>query len=400
MSQGNWWIVACTGADQREVIYSILKSRVTKGQLCNETAVFEVPLNLKFGSFDDLIRLVDELGKHDATCEAILRRIERQALEIDPTAEFKIIWQRNAMTVDHYIRHFAWDDAKYQRARQIRDNVKLLIDTVTNLDSEVRVKTTTFNELRSQHVVSSGPKRDGLNLMQKNLIDVLTPEKVSKDDFLETEHITTRVVVIPRGLDKEWLSCYETLENFVVPRSSKKFDVTDRDLNTLWSLMLFRSSVEAFRVAARQRRFVLRDFVYSEDDYKRHVENWTKLEAEKSRQETFLTRVCFAAFSECFISWVHLKAMRIFVEAVLRFGVPPNFSAFFIKPTSSSKEKKLRKELGDVFAPPGSYGRNFSSSGGGGPSTAHEQLADALDSEEFYPYVSLYLTPFLQAVQK
>jgi len=397
MSQGSWWIVGCCNEQKgRELTYSVLKSRVTKGQLCTETAVFEVPLNLKFGSFDDLIRLVDDLGKHDITCEGVLRKIERQALEIDSTAEFKIIWQRNAMSVDHYIRHFTWDDAKYQRTRQIRDNVKLLVEAVANLDSEVRVKTANFNEIKAQHSLGGSSKREGLNLLQKNLIEVLSPDKVSPGDFVETEHITTRVVVIPRGQDKEWLSTYEKLEGFVVPRSSKKFDATDRDSNTLWTVMLFRTSVEAFRVAARQKRFIMRDFVYSEDDYKKHVDSWSKLEAEKSRQETFLTRVCYAAFSECFISWMHLKAMRTFVESVLRFCVPPNFSAYLVKPTNASKEKKLRKELADVFTSPVAFGRNFSDCGHQSESIP----AELLDSEEFYPYVCLYVTPFVQAIEK
>ena len=53
--------------------------------------------------------------------------------------------------------------------------------------------------------------------------------------------------------------------------------------------------------------------------------------AEKQKQESILSRICLAAFSECFIAWVHLKAIRIFVECVLRYGVPPDFNAFVLK---------------------------------------------------------------------
>lgn len=52
-------------------------------------------MKLKFGSFDDLIRMADDLVKHDSTCEQVVRRLEKQVLEIDPSAELKVIYQRN-----------------------------------------------------------------------------------------------------------------------------------------------------------------------------------------------------------------------------------------------------------------------------------------------------------------
>ena len=33
------------------------------------------------------------------------------------------------------------------------------------------------------------------------------------------------------------------------------------------------------------------------------------------------------AFSECYGGWIHLKAIRVFVESILRYGLPPNFVA-------------------------------------------------------------------------
>lgn len=56
--------------------------------------MLDVPKELKFGSFDDLIRMADDLIKHDSTCEQVVRRLERQVLEIDPSAELKVIYQR------------------------------------------------------------------------------------------------------------------------------------------------------------------------------------------------------------------------------------------------------------------------------------------------------------------
>lgn len=40
-------------------------------------------------------------------------------------------------------------------------------------------------------------KNDMTSFTQRDLIDVLTPEVVKDDDFIETEHLTTVVAVIP-----------------------------------------------------------------------------------------------------------------------------------------------------------------------------------------------------------
>jgi V-type H+-transporting ATPase subunit C len=86
-----------------------------------------------------------------------------------------------------------------------------------------------------------------------------------------------------------------------------------------------------------------------------------------------------ASFSEAFRAWIHLKAIRIFVESVLRYGLPVNFQAFLLK-VSAGKEKLLRSALGELYAHiPG----------------AHLTSQDATEidfsglGQDFYPYVYL-----------
>ena len=48
-------------------------------------------------------------------------------------------------------------------------------------------------------------------------------------------------------------------------------------------------------------------------------------------EQANLINWCKSSYSELFVSWVHIKAVRVFVESVLRFGLPVNFTAAFIK---------------------------------------------------------------------
>lgn len=88
----SYWIVACSASERsNEGILESLSSRILKSQkLCEEAIAFDVPDNLKFGSFDSLIKLVDELGKVDSQVESVIRRVERQALDLDSSIELNV----------------------------------------------------------------------------------------------------------------------------------------------------------------------------------------------------------------------------------------------------------------------------------------------------------------------
>lgn len=381
-------IVACHGGEEtKEATHGVLKSRVA--HVVDEIARFDVPEGLKFGSFDSLIKLMDDLAKIDSQIEATLRRVERHILDLDPRAEFKIISQRKQSTLEAYIRSFTWDDHKFPRTRALNDNLSLLWSSVQKLDDEVKSKASNFSDIKQQWQNLQKGKQGGTTLNNADLVDVLTPEIVSPKDFIETEHLTTVLVVVPRNAENQWVSDYESFDGFVVPQSTKKFRVDDKDGNTLWRVILFKSAVEKFKQAAKMAKYNVRDYTYCEEDYRLAVDKSQSVKAEYAKQEQFLRKVCHAAFSDTLVAWLHLKAMRVFVEAVLRYGVPPNFAAFILKPSKGSRNAtKLRTIINDVFSASGLFGQSYNG-------TAGDKHADAGEGAEeaYYPYVSLNMVP-------
>lgn len=63
-----------------------------------------------------------------------------------------------------------------------------------------------------------------------------------------------------------------------------------------------------------------------------HVINWLILHFES------------LVLGEIYVAWSHLKAVKAFVESVLRYGLPVNFLAMFIEP-NLKREKQLRSTL-------------------------------------------------------
>jgi V-type H+-transporting ATPase subunit C len=104
----------------------------------------------------------------------------------------------------------------------------------------------------------------------------------------------------------------------------------------------------------------VREFNYSAADIKSEKEQQTSLSTEKSKTYPVLFKWLKVNFSEAFSAWLHIKvkrsisaslknlfqALRIFVESVLRYGLPVNFRAAVLIP---SKPRKLRERLNKVF---------------------------------------------------
>lgn len=75
---------------------------------------------------------------------------------------------------------------------------------------------------------------------------------------------------------------------------------------------------------------------------------------------------------------MHLKVMRVFIDGVLRFGIPPRFYIAIIRP-NKGQDKKVLEVLNQTFAD-----KNMMEMYG--------TKDDTNDSEDFFPFVNVPLT--------
>merc|ERR1712070_404831 len=176
-----------------------------------------------------------------------------------------------------------------------------------------------------------------------------------------TEHLTTLVMILSQTSVEPFLKSYHTYAEKVVPLSAKQFpSIVEEDGTTMWRVVVFKDSVDAFMKKVREERIgTCRLFEYSAAAYAKLQAARTQMAEDCDKQERIMKGFCKAAFSDALVAWVHLKAMRVFVESTLRFGVPPKFSAFLMAP-KDNMAPKARKALATIM---GSSGQ---SAGGGG----------------------------------
>eukprot|EP00929_Paragymnodinium_shiwhaense_P086944 TRINITY_DN472_c0_g1_i1.p1 TRINITY_DN472_c0_g1~~TRINITY_DN472_c0_g1_i1.p1 ORF type:complete len:398 (-),score=143.83 TRINITY_DN472_c0_g1_i1:287-1480(-) len=393
MSAGQeFWIVAA-GCDQSEKdgFYGKLSHCPTLTAEKSGPFKFSLPdgeRGLPFGSFDNLVRLTDDLHKADQQLDSIVHRLERQYVEIDPQAKFVIKTQRQAKNFSEYLATWEWDEAKYPKNRQVADNLSLLTSVVQKLDEEVRNKTAQYNEAKTAK--GNIAKKDGVTLPTRDLIDLLTPDKVSmkgnaSDDFIDTEHMSSVCVIVPRGGDAEFTKKYETFCDDVVPGSIKKFQgMEDKDGNMLFRVVVLKKGVDLFKKACREKRFVPRDFEYSKEAYEKLLRNRVDLEEQTANMHAKVKDLCQAAWSDVMVAWMHVKAMRVFVECVLRYGIGKPLAAYIVCPKAGAAAA-ARKSLGDILKST-KVKQAFSAD--------KMEAAAAEEGEEYYPYVSFSFTPF------
>ncbi|XP_053966012.1 V-type proton ATPase subunit C isoform X2 [Anastrepha ludens] len=275
-----------------------------------------------------------------------------------------------------YITRFQWDMAKYPIKQSLRNIADIISKQIGQIDADLKTKSTAYNSLKGN--LQNLEKKQTGSLLTRNLADL-----VKKEHFiLDSEYLTTLLVIVPKILANDWLTNYEKITDMIVPRSSQM--ITQDNDYCLFNVTLFKKVVEEFKLHARERKFIVRDFVYNEEELAAGKNEMTKLITDKKKQFGPLVRWLKVNFSEAFCALVHVKALRVFVESVLRYGLPVNFQAILIEPNKKSV-KRLRECLNQL------YGHLDGASAGGQSNAASMDAVDipglGFGQSEYYPYV-------------
>eukprot|EP01101_Sappina_pedata_P004575 TRINITY_DN1972_c0_g1_i1.p1 TRINITY_DN1972_c0_g1~~TRINITY_DN1972_c0_g1_i1.p1 ORF type:complete len:374 (-),score=182.65 TRINITY_DN1972_c0_g1_i1:170-1291(-) len=373
MANKLYWIISApeTGRDR---IFDMVSRQVGPNGTVSQ---FSVPA-LRVGTLDSLMALSDDLVRHDTYIESVTRKIANQIYSLFDSEDSSQLFSVNGANPDHYISHFKWDEAKFPIKSSCRDIVDSLNQHVSKLDEELRHKTSEYSSVA--HNLSSNERNSSGNLMTRDLADIIKSE-----DWIDTEYLTTLFAVVPKFNHADWVNSYESFGEGVVPRSSKVI-YEESDI-LLCSVVLFKKNADTFKNSARERRFIVRDFHYNAQKIAAAKQDAAKLKTSKDQLKSKLSLWCKTNFAEAFIAWSHLKAVRVFVESVLRFGLPANFEAAIVLPARKD-DKTLRAALNQLFAYLGTKHLDDNEEEGG-----------VGDSMPFFPYVSLSLNTEMRLLQ-
>lgn len=332
--QSTWLISVPQDGDSESLIEEITRKLTSQARLPSRKITHLNIPSFKTGTLDSLIRLSEDLSKQEAYFTATVAKIVdtlRSLLNNDPSKLSQHVLV-DEQTVDNYLfKNWEWNEGRYSIQKSLHDIVDALNKETASIDSVMKMKLNNYNLVKGS--LTQMQRKQMGDLSVRSLVDV-----VSAQDFIpESEYMESVLVAVPRNLVKEWNSTYERLVQMVVPRSSKIIQSDDEF--TLFVVVIFKRVHDEFVQKCRDRKFMVRDFTFSEAEIQKQREELSTANSTEKELWTELLRLSRINFSEAFQLLVHLKVVRLFVESVLRYGLPASYTGLIIKPEPQSMKK-------------------------------------------------------------
>ncbi|NXB77929.1 VATC1 ATPase, partial [Donacobius atricapilla] len=369
-----FWLISAPGEKTCQQTWEKLHAATTKHNNLSTNSKFNIP-DLKVGTLDVLVGLSDELAKLDAFVESVVKKVAQYMADVLEDSKDKV--QENLLANGAILLKSILSLLEQQWQHKFYfsclDTVPFLFifKGVNQIDNDLKARASAYNNLKGN--LQNLERKNAGSLLTRSLADI-----VKKEDFvLDSEYLVTLLVIVPKLNYNDWVKQYETLAEMVVPRSSNVL-FEDQD-SYLCNVTLFRKAVDDFKHKAREYKFMVRDFQYNEEEMKADKEEMNRLSTDKKKQFGPLVRWLKVNFSEAFIAWIHVKALRVFVESVLRYGLPVNFQAMLLQPNKKTM-KKLREVLYDLY-------KHLDSSAAAIIDATMDIPGLNLSQQEYYPYV-------------
>ncbi|KAI2900579.1 hypothetical protein CBS63078_5530 [Aspergillus niger] len=306
-------------------------------------APFPIP-EFKIGTLDALVQQADELAKLEAGCQGVVAKVGDALKNILDGDEAQIEKMKtvNDKPVDQYLRTFSWNKVKYRADKPLGELIDLLQKEAASIDNDIRSKYTQYNQVKN--TLATLQRKQTGNLSTKSLSSVVDPRTLVRD----SEYIETHLVAVPAQQVKEFLKIYETVAPMVVPRSATL--VASDDDFTLYAVTTFKKHSLEFVHKCRENKWIPRDFKYIEGGKEEERKEFERVGGDERKLWGETLRLGRTAWSEAVMVWIHVYVLRVFVETVLRYGLPLDFVCTLIRTPGTKQADKAKRNLDDKYS--------------------------------------------------
>ncbi|KAJ5246783.1 hypothetical protein N7468_001766 [Penicillium chermesinum] len=320
-------------------------------------ANFTIP-EFKIGTLDALVQQADELAKLETSCQAVVSKVGDALKNILDGDEAQIA--HNKVPVDQYLRTFQWNKVKYRADKPLAELIDLLQKEAASIDNDIRFKYSQYNQVKnnlstlqrkqacvfcfspSLHNPANLPCSG--NLSTKSLASIVDPRSIVQD----SEYIETHLIAVPSQLTKDFIKTYETISPMVVPRSAQL--VAEDSEFSLYAVTTFKKHSAEFVHKCREQKWIPRDFKYVKGGKEEERKEVERVGGDERKLWGETLRLGRTAWSEAVMVWIHVLVLRVFVETVLRYGLPLDFVCALVRTPSSKQAAKAKANLDDKYS--------------------------------------------------
>nr|UJH94533.1 Vma5 [Starmerella bombicola] len=295
--------------------------------------------DLKTGMLDNLVQQAEEVAKVDGQLQNVLFKCHESIVQL-MEGDLKRI--EAAEQVDGrpdwaYLQQFGWNTAKYRPDRSIATILSSLSQEALSADTDLKSRLASYQATRQQ-LASIDRKFSGdLSVRALNSV-VRRSDLVQNSDFLESI-----LVAVPLKQEDDFLARYETLAQMVVPRSARKISADASFV--LYSVTVFRKYAKELETKLREAKCVPRerpDEDANAENAAQQKKDEADIRASERRQRSEVERLAAVTFSDIIKAWGHVKIIRVFVESVLRYGLPTSYVTASFVPNGSPEKAEAR----------------------------------------------------------
>jgi len=325
------------------------------------------------GALDTILKMSDELSRLDSSLQGFMRKAERQISETSalvqhgsasgsaaasggsskPSSEVLYV---DDMTVEGYLENYEWDSQQWDEMEGLVRLCELLSGAAELADKDMHRYAKAYGEHMAR-IAFMEKGRTG-TLATAPLEPVLTSQLLQSSgvaaSLADTEFLQTVMVVVPKSAAESFLSEYETLDSIsvpvsdasgaqtgstspIVPRSAVHV-LTERDY-ALYSVTILRKFYDSVANAAKKHRWVVRSVDWAAAGATDTAEQLSRLHADASSALQLWAAAAHRTFASLLSIQVHLKVLQAFVEAVLSYGLPAQYSYCLLRVHHSTAQQ-------------------------------------------------------------
>ncbi|KTW26981.1 hypothetical protein T552_02472 [Pneumocystis carinii B80] len=338
-----YWLVSIPEkSDQKRAVLEDFTNHLScAGNNYANVFKFIIP-QLKIGDLDSLICQSEDLSRLDDQAKDCILKIH-EILRIVLDNELEKCMQHLTVdnkSVEQYIQTFQWDSMRYRTDLSIGVLISIIDKELFSIE-DLKIKYQLYTQAK-KNLCALEKKYIG-DLSQRTLTNIIKREHV----VLGSQYLETLFISVPIFNEKLWLTSYETLTPMVVCRSS--FEITKDDKYILYTVVVFKKYTQEFKQKCREIAFIPRDFQYEDNLSTKEAVALENARKKENKLWSEVLHLAQTSFNDIFQAWIHLKAIRVFVESILRYGNPPNFIPVIIKPNLKYKNK-AKKALSTIYS--------------------------------------------------
>ncbi|KAM6538718.1 Vacuolar ATP synthase subunit C [Fusarium falciforme] len=317
-------------SSDREEAISSLRGTISSDN--GSVLPFSIP-DFKIGTLDALVQQADDLAKLEASCQAVVAKVGDSLKNVlegdeDRIAQYKMV---NDKPTDQYLGTFSWNRIRYRADKSLGELISTLQKELATVDNDVKTKFNQYNSVKTN--LATLQRRQTGNLSTKSLTPIVDPSLLIQD----SEYIETHLIVVPANSKKDFIKSYETLAPMVVPRSSVQ--VAQDEEFVLFAVATFKKHSAEFLAKCREQKWTPRQYKHVQGGREEEQRELDRVTNEERKVCGEALRMGRTGWSESVMIWVHVLTLRVFVEAVLRYGLPLDYVTALVKTTTKLAPK-------------------------------------------------------------